>query len=369
MRLAIVIVHYHTAELAAEAVATVTAELGAAGLDADTEVDLLLVDNGSDPAERKILQDLPVQRIDPGENLGYAGGVNLGVAHSRAEAIVVMNTDVLVLPGCLSALLAELDRGAAVAGPRAFWDRGGQLVLPTAEERTRRGEFLALLAARGEGWAARARRRWRRHARRHWEAERPLPSYDLPGFLLAFRRSAWERVGPFDPGYRLFFEETDWLLRARRAGLPARYVPAARTIHLYNQSAGREPRSRQWFEESAERFRRHHYGTWFPPLLRAAARALRPAADAGLPAPDSLPPGAGLDLAGLGLPFPLWVEISPNPTGFPAAAAKVESAGAGPWRLPAEIAAQFPAGGLVVQVSDRDGREVLRRSLPAEGPA
>ncbi|HEV7519321.1 MAG TPA: glycosyltransferase family 2 protein [Thermoanaerobaculia bacterium] len=363
MRLAIVIVHYHTPELAVEAVATVTTDLERAGL-SGSDVERLLVDNGSDAAERRILADLPVRRLDPGENLGYAAGVNLGMAATRAETIVLMNPDVLVLPGCLPALLAELERGAAVAGPRSFWDRGRQLILPPAEERTRRGELSALLAGRGEAWAARARRSWRRQARRHWEAERPLPSYDLPGFLLALRRSAWERVGPFDPGFRLFFEETDWLLRARRAGVPARYVPAARAIHLYNQSAGREPRAQAWFEESAERFRRRHYGAWFPPLLRAVAGALPPAAGGSLVPPEALPAG-GLDLAALGLPFPLWVEVSPNPAGFPAAAAKVESADAEPWRLPAEIAAQFPAGGLVIQVSDRQGREVLRRSLPA----
>jgi N-acetylglucosaminyl-diphospho-decaprenol L-rhamnosyltransferase len=363
MRLAIVIVHYHTPELAVEAVAAVTADLAnLADLAGDFE--LLLVDNGSDAAERRILAALPVRRIDPGENLGYAAGVNLGVAQTRAETIVLMNPDVLVLPGCLPALLAELDRGAEVAGPRSFWDRGGQLVLPPAEERTRHRELAALLAGRGEAWAARARRSWRRHARRHWEAERPLPSYDLPGFLLAVRRPAWERVGPFDPGYRLFFEETDWLLRARRAGVPARYVPAARAIHLYNQSAAREPRSQAWFEESAERFRRRHYGAWFPPLLRAVAGALPPPAGGSVAPPEPLPAG-GLDLAALGLPFPLWVEVSPNPAGFPAAAAKVESAEAGPWRLPMEIAAQFPAGGLVIQVSDGQGNEVLRRSLPA----
>jgi N-acetylglucosaminyl-diphospho-decaprenol L-rhamnosyltransferase len=355
MRLAIVIVHYHTPVLAAEAVAALSADLAGAGLAAD----LLLVDNGSDAAGRELLERLPVRRLDPGENLGYAGGVNLGVAQApEAEAIVLMNPDVLVRPGCLAALLAELEAGAEIAGPRAYWDRGRQLVLPPAEARSRRGELLHLLAGRGEVWAARARRRWRRHARRHWEAERPIPSHELSGSLLALRRSAWERVGPFDPGYRLFFEETDWLLRARRAGLPARYVPAAQAIHLYNQSGALEPRSRPWFETSAERFRRRHYGVWFPPVLRGLSRL-----PAGKPPgpPEPFAPG-GLDLSSLG-PFPLWVEVSPNPLGFPAAAHRVESA-EGRWRLPPEIAAQFPGGGLFVRVTDGHGRELLSRSLP-----
>jgi len=364
MRLAIVIVHYHTPALAAEAVAALSTDLAGAGIAADI-ADLLLVDNGSDAVGQELLERLPVRRLDPGENLGYAGGVNLGVAQApKAEAIVLMNPDVLVLPGCLAALLAELEAGAAIAGPRAYWDRGRQLVLPPAEVRSRRGELLHLLARRGEGWAERARSRWRRHARRHWEAERPLPSHELSGSLLALRRSAWERVGPFDPGYRLFFEETDWLLRARRAGLPSRYVPAAQAIHLYSQSGALEPRSREWFEASAERFRQRHYGAWFPPLLRGIAHL--PAAPS-LGPPEPLAPG-GLDLTALG-PFPLWIEVSPNPLGFPAAAHRVESAAEGRWRLPPEIAAQFPGGGLFLRVTDSRGRERLRRSLLAEGLA
>jgi GT2 family glycosyltransferase len=360
MRLAIVIVHYHTPALVAEALAALAADLGPTGIEAEW----LLVDNGSDAAEREILDGLPLERIGSGENLGYAAGANLGVAHSRAEAIVLMNPDVLVLPGCIPALLAELERGAEIVGPLSYWDRGHRLVLPPAEERTRTGELLLLLADRGEGWAARARRRWRKNARRHWESGRALPSYDLSGSLLAFRRSTWEKVGPFDPGFRLFFEETDWLRRARRTGVPARYVPAARAVHLYNQSAVREPHAQEWFEASAERFRSRHYGAWFPPLLHALADALPAELGAHAVALEPLP-AAGLDLAALGRPFPLWLEVSPNPTGFPAAVERIDSADAGPWRLPEEIAAQFPTGGLVIQVTDRDGLELLRRSLPA----
>ena len=78
------------------------------------EVDWLLVDNGSDAAGRARLASLPVERIDPGANLGYAGGVNLGVARPDAELVLVMNPDVIVLPGCVPALL---ERPAATAPP------------------------------------------------------------------------------------------------------------------------------------------------------------------------------------------------------------------------------------------------------------
>ena len=356
MRLAIVLVHYHTPELLAESVAALRADLAAAG----REAEWLLVDNGSDEAGRALLATLPVTRLDPGRNVGYAGGVNRGVAATRGDVVFLMNPDVLVLPGCAAALLQEIGRGAAIAGPRFFWDRGRRLVLPPAEVRTRRAEVAALLARRGGRWAARARRSWRRHARRHWEAERPLASHALSGSLLAVRRSAWERVGLFDEGYPLYFEETDWLLRARRHGLAARYVPAAQAVHLYGRSAAREPRSREWFEESACRFRRRHYGPWFEPFL---ARLDRRTGETPIPAPA---PAAGLDLASFAGELPLWVEVSPNLGGFPAAAELVRSPAAR-WTLPEEIRSRWEGSPLAARVVDRRGRELLAASL-APGP-
>jgi GT2 family glycosyltransferase len=356
MRLAVILVHYHTAELAAQAVASLRADLAGTGLD----VEWRLVDNGSDAAGRERLASLPVERIDPGRNLGFAGGVRLGVARSSAEWIVVMNPDVWVLPGCVPALLDCLRGGAAVAGPRFYWDRGRRLLLPPGERRRRREELLALLARKGERWAARARRRWRRHARAHWQARAPLASPALTGSLLALPRSTWEEVGPFDAEYPLYFEETDWLLRVARRGLVARYVPAAEAVHHYGRSAVQEPRAAEWFETSARRFRRRHYGAWFAGLLAALDRRL-PRGTVP-PAPPPMP-AAGLELRGVAGPLPFWIEVSPNPTGFPAAAELLVEAPER-WTLPPEVAAALPPGEWAVRVVDGQGREVACYALP-----
>jgi N-acetylglucosaminyl-diphospho-decaprenol L-rhamnosyltransferase len=341
MRLAVILVHYHTPELAAAAVEALRADLAGTGV----EVEWRLVDNGSDEAGRALLAALPVERIDPGANLGYAGGVNLGAERSTAEVMVLMNPDVIVQPGCVPALLGALEAGADVAGPRFWWDRGRRLLQPPSEIRARREELARVLAGKGPAWAERARRSWRRHARRHWEAREPLPSFSLSGSLLALRRSAWEAVGPFDAGYRLYFEETDWLLRVERRGLAGRYVPAAGAVHLYSQSADREPKAAGWFEESARRFRRRWYGPRFTGLLEGLDRRLprRVAAACGIP------PG-GLRLPEKPSAYPLWVEVSPSPLGFPAAAERIAAPPGEPWNLPAELLERVPAASLTVRV-------------------
>jgi N-acetylglucosaminyl-diphospho-decaprenol L-rhamnosyltransferase len=385
LRLAVVLVHYHTPELAVAAWRALTADLAGSG----HQVEWLLVDNGSDDAGKRVLAELPFARIDPGENLGFAGGVNLGVGSSRAEHILLMNPDVIVLPGCVEALLACLHGGAAAAGPRFYWDAGRRLLLPPPEPRSRRAELLRLLARRGGRWAARARRASRLHCRRHWQARLPLPSYSLSGSLLAVRRDAWERVGPFDAAYRLYFEETDWLLRLRRARLPAYHVPAAEAVHLYSQSAFQEPRARAWFEDSARRFRVRHHGAWFAAALAALAPAAllsprdthhrpldRADGRAGPPPPTAaaappLPP-QGLPLAKFAAAAaPLWVEVSPNPEGFPAAAEPLPVPPPARWTLPPAIGAGLPAATrLWVRVADAAGRELAcYEMLAGGGPA
>jgi GT2 family glycosyltransferase len=372
--LAVVLVHYHTPRLAAAAVAALQRDLGGdAAAAAGLEVEWLLVDNGSDAAGRELLASLPLRILEPGRNLGYAGGVNLGVASSRADMVLLMNPDVLVLPGCTAGLVDCLRAGAAAAGPRFYWDSGRRLLLPPSEARGRPGELLAALAAsRGGHWAARARQRSRRHCRRHWLAAAPLPSYSLSGSLLAVTRAAWERVGGFDEDFQLYFEETDWLQRLRRAGLPARLVPAAEAVHLFGRSAALEPRAAEWFESSARRFRRRHYGTWFAKCLERLDQAGKRrqgglpgspvgggGTGGGLPEPRTLPslPAEGLDLSGY--PRPLWVEVSPNPTGFPAAAERIdEHEAASRWTLPAEIAERLSGGPWWLWLSDERGRDL-----------
>lgn len=349
--LSVLLVHYHAPVDAARAVASVGQEAREAGL----AVEVVLIDNGSTDDERRLLADLPVRRVGTGENLGYAGGLNLGARHARGEVLAAMNPDVRLLPGCLAALVAEIRAGAAAAGPCFFLDRQERLRIPPTEERTRRGDLAARLAERGPRWAARPRRRWRRHARRHWCAEQPFDSLSLSGALVLFPRRVWEEV-PFDDGYPLYFEEDDWLRRLGDRGLAGRYVPAARAVHFYNRSAGREPRSADWFECSRARFERRWYGRWFSP----SARLLSPRRPARR-FPEAVPLGAGPPvIERLPRAEELWIELALSVKGFPAAAERLPAGPAEPWRLPEDAWTALAAGMYLLQAVDGRGRELAR---------
>ena len=96
----VVLVHFHTPELLARSVASFRDEIAALRLAATR---IVVVDNGSEPGDRPLLEGEGVELLEPGENLGFAGGVNLGASRGGGDVVVVANPD-LLLRGCLGPL-------------------------------------------------------------------------------------------------------------------------------------------------------------------------------------------------------------------------------------------------------------------------
>jgi GT2 family glycosyltransferase len=115
VRVTAVIVHWQDADDTRGCVASVAAEPG---------VDVLVVDNGS----REPLGDTLAGRatvVRSGENLGYAGGANLGIRHALdggADVVLLLNNDVRLRQGATAIALATLagDAGIAVVGPKVL---------------------------------------------------------------------------------------------------------------------------------------------------------------------------------------------------------------------------------------------------------
>jgi N-acetylglucosaminyl-diphospho-decaprenol L-rhamnosyltransferase len=87
----------------------------------------------------------------------------------------------------------------------------------------------------------------------------------VSGACQLVRREVFERVGPFDEGYFLYFEELDFARRARAAGVRTWHVPQSRVVHLVGQTTGlghrHGPQNRvpaYWFESRSRYLRKHH---------------------------------------------------------------------------------------------------------------
>ncbi len=355
----VVVVHYHTAALLAECVATVHRILAGSGLIAN----VIVVDNGSSPQDQDLLGNLDAAVISPSHNLGYAGGVNCGAEAGTAEYLMIMNADVLILPGCLEHLVTELRAGAAAAGPTLFWDRACSFLLPPTEPVERLYILERTLAQLSMAASRHARAKWRRHAWRHWQAPSTIRSVNLSGALLAIRRDAWQQTGGFDLGFKLYFEEIDWLLRVNREGVSTVFVPSAKAVHVYNQSAPQQNETERWRAESYRRFARRHVGTCFARatgFLSFVGNHLSARRDTCIPSLGDRRPVFDLrhimeDVAA--------VEVAEPTLGFPAAAQFFNQDQNPSWQLPEEIWHSLAPGTYLLQFVAKHGRELQRASF------
>src|SRR3954452_2075672 len=93
------------------------------------ELELLVVDNGSTDGTVEYLRKEEVEHVSLPRNTGFAVAVNLGAARVSAPAILVLNADTVLEPGCAATLLRALAEDDSLGGvqPRILQlEEGGE---------------------------------------------------------------------------------------------------------------------------------------------------------------------------------------------------------------------------------------------------
>jgi hypothetical protein len=87
----------------------------------------------------------------------------------------------------------------------------------------------------------------------------------LSGASMLIRTEVLQQAGLFDEAYFLYFEETDFCLRAQKHGWQCWYVPESRVVHLVGKSTGVTERTgppkrrpSYWFESRRRYFVKHN---------------------------------------------------------------------------------------------------------------
>lgn len=197
---------------------------------------LVVADNASSDATVKLVRELAPEAtvVEVGRNAGYAAGVNAGVAAAAPhDAVLVLNADVRLTPGCVAGLVEALrDPRVGIAVPRLV-DGDGRLILTMRRRPTvLRAWGDALFGAQRVGRYPRFGELVTNHA----DYARDRDTDWAEGSTQLVAATCFSRVGRWDESFFLYSEETDYALRARDAGLVVRYVAASTAVHLEGES-------------------------------------------------------------------------------------------------------------------------------------
>lgn len=285
VRLLVILLNYRTPEMTLRAARAALADM-------PPGAEMVLIDNASGDGSLALFEqaqaagDLPPERvriIASPRNGGFGAGCNIGFGAGMsdgraADFYYLLNSDAFPDPGCIATLLAHL-AAHPKAGFAASHVRGEDGAPHTTAFRfpTIAGEFEGGLRF---GPVSRA-------LHRHVIAP-PLPETAaqvdwVAGASVMMRAEAVQALGGFDEGFFLYFEETDLMRRAARAGWECWYVPQARVVHIGSVSTGMKQWDRApgyWFASRHRYFTKTHgrvYAAlaWAARLAGSAGHGLR----------------------------------------------------------------------------------------------
>lgn len=202
-----------------------------------TPLEIVVVDNGSARDEAALLRerysDIVVLRSD--ENLGFAGGNNLGIRAATGDCLLLLNNDTEVTDNTLHHLAETLDADpsiGAVCPKIRFWapPQAIQFAGYTPLTRITLRNGLIGFGQPDDG------------------------SYDSPhetpyahGAAMMVRREAVGKAGPMPEEYFLYYEELDWSERLREAGYRIVYDPRATVFHKESATTGQQSPLRSYY--------------------------------------------------------------------------------------------------------------------------
>jgi len=196
--------------------------------------EVIVVDNGSvDDTVEMLMGDFPrVKIISNLRNRGFAAACNQGIKQAQGRYILLLNPDTVIIEQALEKIVEFMDKrqdnGIGIVGCKLL--NADYSVQPSVRRFPRFFDHFIMM--------------FKLH---HFI---PLKNYlmadfdynleaevdQVMGAFFLIERKVIEKIGLFDEGYHIWFEEVDYCFKAKKNGFKVVYTPAASIIHLGGQS-------------------------------------------------------------------------------------------------------------------------------------
>lgn len=210
----------------------------------DDSIEVIVVDNASIQDEATLIeQSYPqVKIIRSKENLGFAGGNNLGIQAAKGKYLFFINNDTIlrckkedVRSKMFQPLMDRLESSPkiGVASPKIRFSWGDNPI-----------QFA--------GYTPLSSITMRNHAIGCGEADdgqydTAHPTPYAHGAAMMVKREVIDKVGLMPECYFLYYEELDWSMMIRRSGYDIWYEPACTIFHKESQTTGQNSALRTYY--------------------------------------------------------------------------------------------------------------------------
>ncbi len=203
----------------------------------DYPLEVIVVDNASQNDEATTIEQRypQVKVVRSSQNLGFAGGNNVGIKAAQGQYLFFVNNDTIFKDFNIKALISRLNSaeniGMVCPKIRFTWDNhpiqfAGYTPLSPI---TMRNQSIGF-------------------------GEEDLGQYNTAhltpyahGAAMMVKREVIEKAGMMPECYFLYYEELDWSLRIRQAGYEIWYEPACTIYHKESQATGQNSPLRTYY--------------------------------------------------------------------------------------------------------------------------
>lgn len=177
--------------------------------------------------------------VNPGENLGFGRGNNLGAARVRGECLLFLNPDTIcnaqALEHCVERIRRERDIG--LISPRleladGSMDLACRRSIPTLWDGFCRASGLAAAFPGTKGFAG--------YNLTYLPKEGAYDVAAINGAFMMGRREVLEKIGGFDEAFFMYGDDLDLCIRVKAAGYRIVYDGRHSIVHLKGLSVGKD---------------------------------------------------------------------------------------------------------------------------------
>jgi GT2 family glycosyltransferase len=192
-------------------------------------IEIIVVDNASPSDNPDALKESfpEITLIKSPENLGFAGGNNLGIRRAKGEYFLLLNNDTEVAPGFLEPLIQKFRDNPKIGAvsPKIYFHHTPKMLQFTGISP------INNITIRNTGWG------FGKMDEGQFDEDRE--SFFAHGAAMMAPRKVIEEVGLMAEIFFLYYEEMDWGQRIRNAGYKIFYVHNSVIYHKESVSTGK----------------------------------------------------------------------------------------------------------------------------------